>query len=158
MLKDILDEIDTLLAKNYKHVFDSLQIGSTESELELLKIKCFSGEQVPQDLETLYKWHNGQTGYYSLNQEDNRTLLSISEVIEAWKFMNDPMEEILEPWSKSWIPILDNGAGDYIVYESEGIQTGKLISYWHDDEERWVEFENLESWAQAVLKYTKDVN
>ncbi len=143
MVRDILDEIDTLLAKNYKHVFDSLQVGATESALELLKIKCFSGEQVPQDLLTLYKWHNGQNGHYSLNQEDNKTLLSISEVIETWEFLNDPMEDILEPWSKSWIPILYNGAGDYVVYESEGIQTGKLISYWHDDEERVVEFENL---------------
>jgi len=43
------------------------------------------------------------------------------------------MEDIAEPLSKPWIPILYNGAGDYVMYESEGSNKCKLICYLHDD-------------------------
>ncbi len=151
MLKEILDSIDESLENNFNDVFKSLQQGATEDELEFFREKFFTGKEIPEGLITLYKWHNGQVRFHSLNQDDNRTFLPINEVIDAWKFLNNPMEEIREPWSKSWIPILYNGAGDYVVYETKGSDKGKLIEYWHDDEDRDIVYDSLDEWAEEVL-------
>jgi cell wall assembly regulator SMI1 len=155
MLEDILEKIDVSLKENFTEVYDSLMPGATEIQLNLLEKKCFGGNTVPEDLKLLYKWHNGQTGYCSLNQDDNRTFLPIEEVIDNWEFLNDPMEDILEPISKSWIPITYNGAGDHLVYETQGDKMGKIINYWHDDEDRSIESESLVEWAKDVLNAAK---
>jgi cell wall assembly regulator SMI1 len=149
-MKDSLENIDKSLEKNFKDVFESLRSGATDEEIELLK-KCFTDQKIPEEIISLYKWHNGQDGSFSLNQNDNRSFLPISEVIDSWEFLNDTLEEIQEPILKSWLPILYNGAGDYIMYEIEGHNKGKLISFWHDDEGRDIEYENLDEWAKEVL-------
>ena len=149
-MKESLMKIDQALENNYAEVFKSLRPGATNDELKLLS-KCFSNNGIPDEIVALYKWHNGQAGSSSLNQNDNRTFLPINEVIDAWEFLNDPMEDILEPISRSWVPILYNGAGDYIMYVTEGDNKGKLISYWHDDESRNVVFESLGRWVKDVL-------
>lgn len=41
------------------------------------------------------------------------------------------------------------------MHESEGGNKEKLICYWHDDEDRNVEYENLEKWAEDVLNAAK---
>jgi len=155
MINDILEQLDSSLKDNYSDVFESLQPGASEEELKTLKEKCFEGKDLPEDLVSLYKWHNGQTGFDSLNQNDNRTFLPILEVIDTWEFLNDPMEDILEPISRSWIPITHNGAGDYLVYETEGENAGKIIEYWHDDEGRDVEYDGIKAWITAALEVSK---
>lgn len=136
---------------NFKKVYQSLLPSATGLELELLS-QCFPGNELPHNIVALYQWHNGQTGSFSLNQRDNRTFLPVEEVVSSWQFLNDPMEDISEPLSRSWIPILYNGAGDYLMYESQGINKSRLISYWHDSERRDLVHENLEAWAQEVLR------
>jgi len=153
-MNDLLIKIEEELKSNFDEVSNSLQISATDEQIGLLK-NSLSINDFPQELEKLYKWHNGQVGFYSLNQDDNRTFLPLEEVVEAWKFLSDPMEDIQEPWSKSWIPILYNGSGDYLVYETRGNNKGALLGYWHDDEDRNVEYENLEMYLKEVLKNAK---
>ena len=153
-MKEILEQIDKELNSNFKEVFKSLQPGASEDQLQKLS-NLFPNHELPDEITTLYKWHNGQVGYFSLNQNDNRTFAPVDEVIDTWVFLNDPMEDILEPISKSWVPILYNGAGDYIMYISEGANQGKLLSYWHDDEVRKIEYANFNEWALDALKSTK---
>ncbi|MFM2478686.1 SMI1/KNR4 family protein [Celerinatantimonas sp. MCCC 1A17872] len=147
---DTLEKIDQALQNNFYKAYESLQPGATDDELTLLKV-CFSSNQVPEEIVLLYKWHNGQLGSYSLNQKDNRTFLPIDEVVSSWEFLNDPMEDISEPFSKTWVPILYNGAGDYLMYETEGADKGKILSYWHDSERREVVYKNLKEFEQEVL-------
>ncbi|MET0029589.1 MAG: SMI1/KNR4 family protein [Candidatus Thiodiazotropha sp.] len=150
MIVDTLEKIDQALQNNFYKVYESLQPGATDDELALLKV-CFPSNQVPEEIVSLYKWHNGQLGSYSLNQKDNRTFLPIDEVVSSWEFLNDPMEDISEPLSKTWVPILYNGAGDYLMYETEGADKGKILSYWHDSKRREVVYKNLKELEQEVL-------
>lgn len=113
------------------------------------------GKALPSELETLLKWHNGQEWNSLLSKEDNRRLMTASEIINAWQFFNDPMSDFMEPWSTSWVPILTNDSGDYIVYETEGKNAGKLLAYWHDWENRSVQNESVLVWAQGLLKEYK---
>jgi cell wall assembly regulator SMI1 len=152
MLEAVLHDIEAALAKNFEAVFASLGQSATDEALNQLQEKCFGGDTIPEDFKQLYQWHNGQSGYGSLNQADNYTFMPIDAVIAAWEFLNDPMEEVLEPISQSWIPFADNGAGDYLVYEiAAGDNQGKVLNYWHDDVQRPIASESLLAWAQSVL-------
>lgn len=156
MLKTILEKIDQPLAVAYPKVFKSLQAGASDEEIKALKVQCFADKDIPGDLLMLYRWHNGQLGHYALNPDDNRTFLPIKAVIDAWNFLNNPLEDILQPCSRSWIPVLYNGAGDYVVYETEGPLAGKLIGYRHNDPKRPVLHESVADWAQEVLDVAEE--
>jgi cell wall assembly regulator SMI1 len=152
MIGAVLHDIDAALANNFAGVFARLGQSATDETLNRLQEKCFGGEAIPADFQQLYQWHNGQSGSGALNQADNYAFMPIDAVIEAWEFLNDPMEEPLEPISKSWIPFADNGGGDYRVYEiATGNNQGKILNYWHDDVQRPIVSESLLAWAQAVL-------
>ena len=150
-----LETLEILLKNNFKDVYDSLQPGASEKQIAKLVEICLRGNSIPDDLFILYRWHDGQTGYGSLNQNDNRTFMPIKEVIDTWSFLNDPMEDICEPISKSWLPITDNGGGDHLVYETEGTNKGKILAYWHDDECRSVEYNSLKEWILAAVEASK---
>lgn len=152
MLSDILTAIDTLLAEKFPDLARSLQPGAKDEPLVTLRETCFEGKALPHDLETFYRWHDGQHGYQALHPYDNRTLLSIQEALEAWRFLNDPKEDILQPMMKTWLPLFYNGSGDYVVYDLVGANQGKLITYWHDDAIRKVAYSNLEAWATDTLE------
>lgn len=157
MIEEILKEIEVSLRENFKEVFETLQPGASQEQLDLLREKCFDNNELPKDLEAIYRWHNGQTGYGSLNPNDNRTFLSIEEVIHTWEFLNDPadMDDRSGPISKTWIPFTHNGAGDHLVYETDGENKGKILKYWHDDEARSVQNDSLVAWLQEVLAASK---
>ncbi len=77
--------------------------------------------------------------------------VQITEVIDAWKFMNKPSSEVQKPWSKTWLPLFTNGAGDYLCLEPAGKHAGTLVEYWHADTDRKTAYPSLEAWADAVI-------
>lgn len=151
-LTALLQQLDTALEAKSKTVFDTLQPGADDNELQRLRETCFADSDIPTDLAALYRWHNGQANHVSLAPDSNRIFLSIQKAIEAWSFLNDPQEDIDAPPSPSWIPVLYNGAGDYLMFETRSEGQGKLIGWWHDDEDRDVEYESLEEWVREMLE------
>ncbi|MFN3148454.1 SMI1/KNR4 family protein [Bremerella sp.] len=104
--------------------------------------------QMPDDLKTLFEWHNGQAMGNALLPNCDRRLLSVQELMQVWHFFLDKSNEYLEPFKTSWLPIQTNDCSDYLVYD---IKTGGLIEYWHDDPERDVVFTSLREWASEVI-------
>lgn len=107
---------------------------------------------LPEELVLLWTWHNGQRWNAQLSKYNNRRLLSAAEIVEQHEFFNDPMSEFMEPWRRSWLPILTNDSGDYVVYETEGELAGQLFFYWHDDSARKLAYRSLEDWLQELLE------
>jgi TfoX/Sxy family transcriptional regulator of competence genes len=152
MLEELLIELEGILEKKFPSIYTSLNEGATSEELRHLSDVCFNGEKLPTELDILFKWRNGQRDFHNLHQEDNRKLLSTTEIIGAWRFLNDPKEDILQPISRTWIPVFYNGAGDYLVYETQGENKWRLISYWHDDPDRDVVYLSFEDWVEDALR------
>lgn len=150
-LKGSFAKIDEALQKHRLEVYRLLNQGAVETDFAKLSKEVFDGKPIPPEIETWFRWHNGQGGYSSLSPENNRTLLSVEQLIESWKFCCDP--EAMGPWNKTWIPLLENGAGDYLVFESSKDERyGSLIGYWHDDRERKQEFTSIIEWADRLVK------
>ncbi len=150
-LETKLQRIDALLAEVDPDARKSLKNGASDAAIAKLSKRVFGGKPVPADLATFFRWHDGQSKIASLHPDDNRTPMSIDGAIEAWNFLSDPSEEILQPWSKSWFPIFDNGAGDYVCMETAIKKAGSLVAYWHADEDRDTVFPNLSAWADDLI-------
>lgn len=85
--------------------------------------------QLPAELRVLFAWHDGQPWNAPLSRKNNRRLLSVGEIAKECSFFADPMSDFMEPWSPSWLPLLTNDSGDFVVYETAGLSRGKLLHY-----------------------------
>ncbi|MCE3602881.1 SMI1/KNR4 family protein [Massilia sp. P8910] len=136
MLSTYLARIDERITTDKPHLAEGLLPGADENDLAILRQTIFEPAEVPEDLATFFRWHNGQSGYESLSPLDNRMLMSIDDVIDTCSFLSSPDEDIQQPWQDNWLPILANGGGDYVVYVTSGVMKGQLIAYWHTDDDR----------------------
>lgn len=148
---DTMRAIDRALAKTHPDVFDTLRPGATDEALERLRRQCFGVKALPQELELLFRWHDGQEEDGVVIYDENRTFLPIEQVVEFHRFLADPEADILRPYLPSWIPLTWNGAGDHLVYVSSGEDAGALWGYWHDDPDQGVEYDTLQEWLDEVL-------
>jgi hypothetical protein len=148
-LEDILNRLDRLLTQASDAV---LKPGADKTDLLTLSEVVLGGAPIPPDLETWFRWHNGQENYDSPSPDDSFTLLSIQQAIDAWRFLCDPEEEIQKPWQSSWLPLFYNFGGDYVVLETQGEQRGMLLGYWHDSRSRKVRHRSLSDWARKLEK------
>ena len=114
-LGELIEAKNPTLAKAFEK-------GATKQKLAALSKAIGS---LPVDLSAWFAWHDGMTKPQSLGPEENWSLMSIRESIDAWKFLGKP----------SRFPLLDNGAGDYVLYETAKKGQGALHCHWHDRRE-----------------------
>jgi cell wall assembly regulator SMI1 len=58
-------------------------------------------------------------------------------------------------WRGGWVPFLGNGGGDYLcldVAAEDGGAPGQLVAFWHDRENRPIEFESFEAWLRELAE------
>ncbi|WP_316156845.1 SMI1/KNR4 family protein [Cupriavidus sp. BIC8F] len=153
--KDARAELMAVLAKLDQvfptEVHTTLRSPAQAADLAALASTLAEGDRLPEDLLILFDWHDGQAWNSPLSPKNNRRLLSVREVFSERLFFADPLSEFMEPWCASWLPVLTNDAGDFVVYETVGDLRGKLLHYWHDDPSRSVAYSSLHQWAEKLL-------
>ncbi|MEZ6035584.1 MAG: SMI1/KNR4 family protein [Planctomycetaceae bacterium] len=58
-------------------------------------------------------------------------------------------------WRRGWVPFLANGSGDHLCVDlaaEDGGNPGQLIAFWHDDEERDIEYPSLADWLRELVE------
>lgn len=98
--------------------------------------------------------------------QNNRMILSHEGIIDAKDFLDSEHAGRPKWWKTQWIPFLYNGAGDYIciALDVDGkALPGRLITYWHDDKDRDVTYQNMYEWLKELVNswrmaLTKTVN
>ncbi|MGZ3454452.1 MAG: SMI1/KNR4 family protein [Polyangiales bacterium] len=147
-LKQALADLDAAVSAGDREVGKTLGVGA--SKAALAKLSKIAGE-LTDDLETWFQWHDGQKGYASIGPSVNDRLLSASAAASAWKFLE---EEGHAPWRSSWLPIMENGAGDYVLFDRDD---GRLLRYHHEDRQRPKAAASLAAWAKEVAEDWKRV-
>ena len=142
-----LARVDALLALANPEAAKTMAKGASPAAIDRLRKVL----PVPDEALALFAWHDGQSQPLQMHPEDNRVLLSVDEACDAWKFLCDAKEEVRQPWSRSWLPIFSNGAGDYVCIETAKKGAGKLVNYFHDDERRPVAWKNVAAWAVELI-------
>jgi cell wall assembly regulator SMI1 len=146
-LTTILQEIDHHIADKHPKIKDSLQPPISDQELDILQAAL--PFQLPPDIVTVLKWHNGQkkNSYTSIFPELMVfSLLNADQILSAYTFLTtDP--DIQQPYEKNWLPIMANGGGDYAVLDAE---SGQIIHYLHDDQARKKLFVSVEELMEEI--------
>ncbi|MGL5058964.1 MAG: SMI1/KNR4 family protein [Microcoleus sp.] len=166
-MQEIWTKIETWLIANAPQIFEELQPGASEfriSELEeLLSI------QLPEDVKSSYRIHDGQFTYnYGLIY--GRELLSLERIADEWHvwkelldsdtFKTEDGEDIGSEaapgicnvwWSPKWIPLTYDGAGNHDCLDlnpAVGGTVGQIVTMWHDDPDRQIVAPNFRVWLQ----------
>ncbi|CAN5279453.1 hypothetical protein BH09MYX1_BH09MYX1_02990 [soil metagenome] len=135
--------LDAAVKSGDAAVGKSLRKGASAAALSKLAKKVGG---IPPEMEVLLRWHDGQSEGNAIGSSTNERLMPISEMIAEHAFLEG---KALAPWKASWLPIMSNGAGDHVVYDRAN---GRLVRYYHDDEDRPKAAPSLAAWALEVAK------
>lgn len=147
-LKALLRRLDASLQKNDPARYATLQAPLTEAEIQALEKKYDTN--VPAELRELYRWKNGQRfDDKAQSLFGNKTFMTLEEALLNRDELNDlttseqteDQFKIRNWWRVSWIPIFENGGGNYLCYDTEGTFTGKpnqIVDYYHGENYRRV--------------------
>ncbi len=143
-----LTELDAAVKAGDATVSKTLRKRATAASLA--KLEKIAGK-LTVELRTWFTWHDGQNGPSSIGPSANHQLIGVAESMKAWTFLQ---EEGNRPWKSTWLPIMENGAGDYVVCDRAD---GKLLVYYHDDKKRPKLATSLAAWARAVAEEWRHV-
>lgn len=152
----ILVTLDQLIRSKRATYYKSLQPGLSPQQIQVLEEQY--GITLPEDLRSLYQWHNGQQDDNYEAFVNNSTFVSLENALDAaaeFTSMIGSDFELPDMWHETWIPIFSNGGGDYICYDLAGSfdgQPGQLIEYWHADNDRNIIAGDLAGFLDALAK------
>lgn len=139
-MQAFLNKLDSHLTSKRAAYYATLQPGLSTEEITALE-KEFN-VTVPADLRALYQWKNGQQVDSYEAFVNNSMFLSLRSALETARENTSMIGsdfELENWWHAAWIPIFDNGGGDYICYDTVGVFTGirgQIIEFWHADNDR----------------------
>jgi cell wall assembly regulator SMI1 len=113
--------------------------------------------RLPANVKLLYKWKNGQSEYKRF--VNNCAFTPLEDALENYAMLTEMIGHdftIKNWWNENWIPLFDNGGGDYICVDIAGIFTGapgQIVDFWHDEPRRNVIAPSLEAFIAALNKY-----
>jgi cell wall assembly regulator SMI1 len=169
--------IETWLAANAPDLRKSLRPPAKDAALGKLRAKL--GMALPADLVESLQIHDGQksdadiglfpSGTWELGALPSFRLLSAAEIGREWKMMKElhDMGEFAgrkaaaqrgvraDWWNLAWIPIADDGGGDYMCLDlapAKGGAAGQLILFFHDMDERRLLARSLAAWLTRLAR------
>jgi cell wall assembly regulator SMI1 len=176
-VSDSWQRIEMWLAANAPPIRKSLRSPAKEPAIEKLQTKL--GQTLPADFVESVRVHDGQkadaeSGLFPaaddvLGALPAWRLLPLSEIASEWAMMkrltdggefagrkSEPHRGIRDDWwNTSWIPIGDNGGGDYLCLDlapaRRGV-AGQVIVFFHDMDDRQL---IARSYAAALEKLAK---
>jgi cell wall assembly regulator SMI1 len=156
MVAKLIERLDRGLATKQADYYRQLQTGVTDEDLNNFE-KRF-GLNLPQSFRSLYKWRNGQRSDCYKSIEDNRMFSSLEEIVETKEMLDGMIGfdfEDLSWWRRGWVPFLSNGGGDHLCLDltaEDGGHPGQVIAFWHDWEDRSVEYTGFDQWLEQLVE------
>jgi cell wall assembly regulator SMI1 len=141
----LLKRLDRWLARQRPRFFAGLKPGATKAELADLEKQL--GRSLPKDLRSLLAWHNGQSDDFVGRFEQDWLLMSCQRIAAA----KAELDRDAARWNASWIPFLDNDAGDYLCLDnSQAI--APVNGFWLGETNNEVVAPSLGQWLQDFVE------
>ncbi|MEM8672009.1 MAG: SMI1/KNR4 family protein [Planctomycetota bacterium] len=160
MIDDLIVRMDKWLRNNRSDYYGSLLPGATDVAFAEFESK-FS-LRLPNEFRSFYRWRNGQPASELASFQDNLMFTPLNDVAEIKDTLDGMIGNDFEDpewWRRGWVPFLASGSGDHLCIDlvaEDGGTPGQLISFWHDDEERDVEFPSLADWLSDLVQSMED--
>jgi cell wall assembly regulator SMI1 len=163
-MEEIWERIDAWLKVNAPKVFDTLQPGASDSQIQAVENAL--SIQLPADVKASYRIHNGQQPIYDYGLiPEAQEFLSLERIQQEWqgwkRFLDEAgsLEDESEPdpgiradwWNMKWIPFTYEGTSDcycFDLYPAEGGNIGQIITMIHDEACRELLAPNFQSWLE----------
>lgn len=152
-----LAEIEVLIAEKRPELSASLNEPLSLAQISALEAEY--GVTLPADLRALYVWHNGQNQQRFDVFADNMQFLPLENALRVKAELDGMIGydfELENWWNANWFPVFDNGAGNYVAVDSQGVHTGnagQLVLFYHDWEKRTIVAGDMTSYFHGVLRY-----
>ncbi|THF70812.1 SMI1/KNR4 family protein [Deinococcus sp. Arct2-2] len=116
---------------------------------QLVALRAAFPLPLSEDFLTLYSRHDGFPHWLIL--EDTWHLLDSEMISELYRENQDVFDDIIatEPWRAEWLPLLSNGAGDYLLLD---LKTREVGSYFHEGGEYEVAYSDLAAYFNHVAE------
>lgn len=156
-MQNIIQRLDYQLLSLRPDYYAQLKPPLSSADIAALETKY--SVQLPDDLKELYRWKNGQKSSCYKSFVNNATFLSLDDALSTARDLTGMIGSDFETenwWHMDWIPLFQNGGGDYICYDKTGVftgQAGQLLEFWHADSDRNVIAGSLSAFLEGLVQY-----
>ncbi|MEH0153307.1 leucine-rich repeat domain-containing protein [Limibacter armeniacum] len=166
-METIFSKLEQQLQEVFPELANTLNPPATEAQL--MEVEKVTGLQLPEDLKSLYRMHNGESGYTGLFF--GLPFLSLEKALQEWNLwvtiagddsfasidstiISVPTGHIKEQYAnKKYFPISEDGGGNNIVVDldpdTKG-QKGQIINSGRDETTRYVIAPNITAFIQFI--------
>jgi cell wall assembly regulator SMI1 len=113
-VEELLTRLERWLAKHRKRFLKALRPGADVQTLNQLKKAL--GCPLPDDLQALLAWHDGQADGFAGKFEENWILMSSERIAAAKPDLDTGAKET--GWKPKWVPFLDDDEGDHLCLDT----------------------------------------
>jgi hypothetical protein len=142
--EQLLVQLQAVLDTNAPLVARSLQAGLSDSQISALETQ--GGIQLSKDLKLFYRWHNGMSSNSTCGLLPGQRFVPLDEMIQSRAYLHRDVASVtavqaasysvFAGYRKSWVQVLDDGAGDGYFYDSQREERGGSFFY-HMSEVRY---------------------
>jgi cell wall assembly regulator SMI1 len=144
-LAELLARTDKWLKKHRPNYYQALAPGMSADEAQAMEKAL--GKPLPKELRTWLSWHNGQGDEIVGSFVESFNLMSASQIIDAKKELDGGPPA---GWKKSWLPFLDDDAGDYVcMCPDKG--SAPVREVWQGQDECPVVAASLTAWVEDFV-------
>jgi cell wall assembly regulator SMI1 len=160
-MKETLAKLDEFIKDFRPNYYENLNPPLSRKQIEELENKYKI--VLPNDLQELYLWKNGQSPNCYESFVNNSEFTSLEEVLETaaeFTLMIGTDFEIENWWNAHWLPIFHNGGGSRICYDLQGIFTkkkGQILEFWKADNDRNVIAPDLNAFLRQIVDYYQTI-
>jgi cell wall assembly regulator SMI1 len=162
-MEEIWTRIDAWLKVNAPKVFNTLQPGASDSQIQAAE--SILAIQFPEDVKASYRIHNGQQTIYDYGLiPEAQEFLSLERIQAEWAVWKELLNQGQlvgkgEPdpgiksdwWNLRWIPLTSDYCGNHYCLDldpAERGNVGQIITMVHDDSYRELLAPSFRSWLE----------
>jgi len=159
-VEQLLARLQTALETNTPTVAKALRPGLTETEISTLEAQ--GGFRLSVNLRALYRWHNGMATNSTLGLLPGQRFLSLEQCVGERLMMGRQTDSapsaqraafaVFASHRKSWVHILDDGAGDGYFYDPERTEAEAAFFYYMAEGGYYVWFPSFRNFLSGVIE------
>lgn len=159
-VEQLLAQLQAALETNAPAVAKALQPGLSETQISALEAR--GGFRLPHDLRALYLWHNGMATSSTLCLLPGQRFLSFEQCVTervsvrqqtgAAPLVQRTALAVFAGHRRSWVHVLDDGAGDGYFYDPERTEANGAFFYHMAEGGYYVWFPSFRNFLSGVIE------
>jgi len=154
--EQLLARLQATLETNAPIVAQSLQPGLSDAQISELETR--GGFHLSGDLRALYRWHNGIRTNSTVGLLPGQRFVPLDEVVAERALMRQQSGAAFRVFAghrKSWLHVLDDGAGDGYFYDPERTDAQGAFFFHFAEIGHYVWFPSLRNFLSGVIECYK---